>query len=126
VGAQDAELIRLRDLGAAYGVTGTLRNVAALAARQRCVLPVDVLAAAALVPEAAFTDPTRVTTAVRPALNAACKGLLGRKQQVRRLLLPAALPAVLARRDVNRTQPVGARGVGDKLAVLWAALWRIV
>jgi len=125
-GANDAELPRLRDLGAAYGVAGTLRNVAALGARQRCVLPINILAAAGLVPEVAFNDPKRVTAAVRPALNAACREMLGSRQRTRRTLLPVALPAVLARRDVSRAEPVGARGIGDKLAVLWAAAWRIV
>jgi phytoene synthase len=120
-GADDAELRRLRHLGAAYGIAGTLRNVPALATRQRCVLPLDVLAAAGLVPEAAFTDPKRVTAAVSPALNAACMGLLGRRKHIRRILLPAALPAVLARRDLGRAEPAVARGVGDRLAVIWAA-----
>ena len=125
-GAGAAELIRLRDLGAAYGVAGTLRNVAALAARQRCVLPVDVLAAAGLVPEMAFADPARVGDAVRPALSAAGGSLLGRKARIRRILLPAALPGVLARRDFARNMPVAARGIGDRVSVLRAAVLGVV
>jgi phytoene synthase len=88
---------RLRDLGAAYGVAGTLRNVAAFGAGQRCVLPMD-------------------------AVRGAGVALLGVAAPVPRRVLGAALPAVLARRDLARSAPVGVRGVGDRAAVVWAAV----
>jgi len=88
---------RLRDLGAAYGVAGTLRNAAALGAEQRCVLPVD-------------------------AVRGAGVALLGAPGRVKRRALGAALPGVLARRDLARSVPVGVRGVGDRAAVVWAAV----
>jgi phytoene synthase len=126
LGAAREIMPRLRDLGAAYGVAGTMRNVAALARQQRCLLPLDVLAAAGLPPEAAFSDPARVLAAVRPALVDAGRALLGRPGGLPRPVLAAALPAVFARRDFGRTLPVAQRGVGDRLAVLWAVTRGVV
>ncbi len=96
LGADTAEQARLRDLGAAYGVAGTLRNLAVNATRQPCVLSADMLRAAGL-------------------------DVLGRRARVRRNLLAAALPGVLARRYL-RSAPTARRGVGDRLAVLFAAV----
>jgi phytoene synthase len=112
---------RLEALGAAYGIAGTLRNVAALARHERCDIPVDVLAQAGLVPEAVTSQPGAVLAAARPALVAAGAALLGHAQPVSRAAMAAALPAVLARRDLARTAPAGERGAADRLAVLWAA-----
>ncbi|HTZ71983.1 MAG TPA: squalene/phytoene synthase family protein [Acetobacteraceae bacterium] len=120
LGASTAEQARLRDLGAAYGIAGTLRNVPALAAQQRVVLPVDVLAAAGLVPEAAFERPLQVANAARPALAAAASRLLGNHTKTRRAIIAAALPAVLARRDLRAL--VTTRGVSDRLAVTAASV----
>ncbi len=94
LGADAAEQARLRDLGAAYGIAGTLRNAAAMAAP--CVLPADMLQPAGL-------------------------QLLGRPKRMMRNSLAAALPGVLARRDLRKAPSIP-RGVGDKLAVLVAAL----
>ena len=47
----------LRDLGAAYGAAGVLRSVPVLALQGRCLLPVDVLDAAGLSPEAVIGAP---------------------------------------------------------------------
>jgi phytoene synthase len=126
LGAGVAEQERLRDVGAAYGVAGTLRNVAPLAARQRCLLPRDLLAAAGLVPEAAFADPHRVRSAAWPALAAAGRSLLGAPAALPRAVLAAALPGALARRDLARDAPVAARGAGDRFSVLWAAMRSMV
>jgi 15-cis-phytoene synthase len=116
---------RLRTLGAAYGVAGMLRSVPALARGGRCMLPGDVLAAHGLSPEAVVAAPDA------PAVTAALRELAG---EGRRLLaesgrgrLPAAwraaaLPAVLARRDLRRPGWDGPRGLGDRLAVLGSAL----
>jgi phytoene synthase len=126
LGADTAAQARLRDLGAAGGVVGTLRNVPALARQQRCLLPRDVLQAAGLVPEAAFSDPGAVLAAARPALTSCARTLLGQPARLKRGLVAAALPAVFARRDLTRWAPIGPRGAGDRLAVVWAAARRVV
>ncbi len=110
----------LRPLGAAYGAAGVLRAVPVLARHGRCLLPADVLAAHRLSPEAVTcgADPA-------PAIRALARegeGLL-RPLRLSRATVAAALPAVLARRDLARLPfPPGPRGIGDKLAVLRAAL----
>ena len=45
-----------------------------------------------------------------------------RATPIPRFALPAALPAIFARRDLSRSRPVLARGLGDKLAVTTAAM----
>jgi phytoene synthase len=116
---------RLADLGAAGGIAGTLRNVAALARHGRCDLPVAVLEQAGLVPEAVPANPQAALHAVYPILGAAAGALLGPVDDIERAALAAALPAVFARRDLRRAaQPamlMAARVSGDRLAVLWAA-----
>lgn len=110
----------LRPLGAAYGAAGVLRAVPALARQGRCLLPADVLAAHGLSPEAVVSgaDPT---AAIR-ALTAEGRGFL-RPIVLPRAAIAAALPAVLARRDLARLPaPPVPRGLGDKCAVIWAAL----
>ncbi len=91
LGADMTEAIRAA--GAAYGAAGTLRN-RALAGEPK----IDLLQQAA-------TD-WLADSRIRP---------------IPRRALPAALPAVLARRDLRRARPVRDRGAGDKLAVLRAA-----
>jgi phytoene synthase len=124
LGAPEPE--RLRPLGAAYGAAGMLRSVAALAAQRRCLLPEDVLAAHGLVPEGVVLNPA--DPALPPVLRAlAAEGrrLLeqGRGLRLPRPALAAALPAVLARRDLKRGIPTpGPRGFGDRLAVTLAGL----
>jgi phytoene synthase len=126
LGADTAVQARLRDLGAACGVAGTLRNVPALAHHERCLLPRDLLEQAGLVPEAAFSDPEAVVAVVRPALVSATQVLLGRPEKLPRVVVAAALPAIFARRDLVRGAPIGPRGAGDRWAVLWAAARRMV
>ncbi len=133
LGADAATLARLRALGTAYGVAGQLRGVALLARRwQRCLLPGDLLAAHGLSPEHVIAAPDTPRLApVRAALRdwglaqlRAGAGRFGRE------VIAAALPAVLARRDFARVaaaRPMpGARGAGDRFAVLTAALMRHV
>jgi 15-cis-phytoene synthase len=121
---------RLRTLGAAYGVAGMLRSVPTLARGGRCMLPGDVLAAYGLSPEAIVAAPDA------PAVAAVLRELTG---EGRRLLADAgrgrvpatwraaALPGVLARRDLARPDlgkpgQTGPRGLGDRLAVLGSAM----
>jgi len=126
LGADTAVQARLRDLGAAGGVAGTMRNVPALARHQRCLLPRDLLEAAGLVPEAAFSDPDAVLAATCTALVSRAFSLLGRPEKLPRAVVAAALPAIFVRRDLVRGAPIGPRGVGDRWAVLWAAARRMV
>lgn len=107
----EGALPRLEALGTAYGVAGQLRNVAALARQGRSLLPQDVLAAEG---QAATL---RRLAAWGQGLLAEAGGALPRP------LLAAALPAVLARRDLRLPEaPPGPRGFADRAAVLAAFL----
>jgi phytoene synthase len=124
LGAPEPE--RLRPLGAAYGVAGMLRSVGALAAQRRCLLPADVLGAHGLLPEGVVLNPAD------PALPGALRELAregerllaqGKGLRLPRFALAAALPAVLARRDLRRGSTLpGPRGFGDRLAVTLAGI----
>ncbi len=124
--APAAVLDGLRQLGAGYGAAGVLRSVPALAARGRCLLPADLLAAHGLDAAAVIAAPS--APALRPVLAALAgegEALLarGRAVPVPRPAIAAALPAVLARRDLRRpSQPARARGAADRFAVLTAAV----
>ncbi|GGC47441.1 hypothetical protein GCM10011504_27340 [Siccirubricoccus deserti] len=131
LGAPPAVLPALQDAGAAYGLAGVLRSVPALAARGRCLLPLDALAAEGLAPEAVMAAPTAaavrrvVASLARPALDT-LPGLRQRLRGLPRGALAAALPLVLARRDLRRlaagrTVPAE-RGFGDRAAVALAGL----
>lgn len=106
LGMADAEA--LRRLGGAYGITGVLRNVPALARQNRSVLPAEM---------------TDATGQVQPAPLARLQQL-GRTWSaspplVPRAALAAALPAVLARRRLRNPDSTI---LGDRLAILSAAL----
>lgn len=122
VGAADPECCR--PYGAAYGVAGILRSGAALAARQQCLLPADVLARHDLAPEGFVADPRgRAALAAQREIVAAGMGWLALARPLPKEAVPAALPAVLARRDLVRWPAApGPRGIGDRLAVTWAGL----
>jgi phytoene synthase len=88
----------VEDLGTAYGIAGLLRAAPFHARQHRRLLPAD------------HTPPEQLIAHARALLTAkppACA-------------LPAALPAVYARRDLGK--PYGPRGLGDRLAVIRAAL----
>jgi phytoene synthase len=119
-----APAARLRALGTAYGVAGVLRSVAVLARQGRCLLPEAVLAAHGTSSHAVTAG--RDTVAVQAAiaeLAATGRALLAaHRGPLPRQVLAAALPAVLARRDLRRPGTLAPRGLGDRLAVLAAAL----
>jgi phytoene synthase len=121
LGAPDPETVR--DLGTAYGVAGVLRAVPALARQGRCLLPADTLAAHGLSPEGIVSgSDTQTLAPVLRALAREGSAMLDRAARPSRTTLPAALPAVLARRDLARVPaPAAPRGLGDRLAVVWAA-----
>lgn len=108
-----------RPLGAAYGAAGVLRSVTLMARAQRCLLPADVLASHALSPEAVIAQPD-IRDVVRQLADEA-RSWLQAQPRVHRQAIAAALPAVLARRDLARvTQAPRPRGLGDRLAVIVA------
>jgi phytoene synthase len=125
-GAPAESLPLLQRLGALQGLAGVLRSVPAHAAQGRCLLPRDALAEAGLAAEAVIADPALAAPLLR-ALAEEGGSLIARAmaEPLPRAALPAALPAVLARRDLARLaagRPVPRpRGAGDRLAVTWAA-----
>ncbi len=128
LGAPPEALAGLQRRGTAYGATGVLRAVPALARQGRCLLPADALVAHGLSAHAVLRDPTA------PALKDVAANLLGAEgtrapppERVPAAWIAAALPAVLARRDARRLLARGvagdpARTTGDRLAVTLAAL----
>ncbi len=126
LGVAGPALAGLQEVGAAYGLAGVLRNLPALAGQGRCLLPADVLAAHGLTAEAVVAAPGEA----RPVVAALASAGLGRAVALRpavpRGAVAAALPLVLARRDLRRlaagreVPPV--RGLGDRLAVMTAGL----
>ncbi|MCC6718274.1 MAG: squalene/phytoene synthase family protein [Acetobacteraceae bacterium] len=128
LGADAAMLARLRHLGAAHALAGQLRNLPALARAGRVLLPQDVLGAHGLTVHDITAG--RGAEKLRAALGElAAEGraaLAGRRTALPRAVIAAALPAVLARRDLARAtpaaQPPGGRLLGDRLAVLAAWL----
>jgi len=117
--APDPEV--LRPLGAAYGAAGVLRSIAALARQQRCLLPNEVLAEHGLSPEAVIARPE--AGPFIPQLAEVGRTWLAALPRLPRHAIAAALPAVLARRDLRRLPhcPLQ-RGLGDRLAVVFAGL----
>jgi phytoene synthase len=85
-------------LGAAYGISGILRAAPFLAAQGRSLLPAD-------------------GTGI-PEIIMVARGLLREKPP--RRIMPAVLPAVFAKRDLGK--PYCPRGLGDRLAVISAAV----
>jgi 15-cis-phytoene synthase len=124
LGADAPSQARLRALGAAYGAAGQLRSVPAMARPGRCLLPEDVLGAHGLTRHAVIAAPDD------PALAPVLRQLGGEAQawlregagRLPRPVVAAALPAVLARRDLRRLGTrLAPRGTGDRLAVMLAA-----
>ncbi len=125
LGAGGAALPALQAMGAAYGLAGLLRSVAAHAAQGRCLLPHDALAEHGLAPEGVIAAPESAAPLVRTLAAEGQAALAAvRPALVPRGAVAAALPAVLARRDLRRLaagQPVPVpRGFGDRAAVALA------
>lgn len=120
LGAGPALLDRLRTLGTAVGVAGQIANLSAQALQSRCLLPVDRLAAHGLSSAMVIAEPGLA----RPVLDELAA--LGRTMLAEtagpwpRASIAAALPGVLAARDLRRGDR--ARGLAAKLAVVGAGL----
>ncbi|WP_428486855.1 squalene/phytoene synthase family protein [Rhodopila sp.] len=116
----------LQPFGAAYGVAGLLRASSVLTARQRCLLPRDVLERHGLTPEAFMQDPVSAPArAVSQAVAEEGEAFLAEARAVPlpRAAIAAALPALLARRDLARWPKIAwPRQFGDRLAVTAAGL----
>lgn len=117
LGVPVAMLPALQEAGMLYGLAGVLRAVPALAAQGRCLLPADVAE-----PAGVLANPA----AAAPALEALARAAPPAPdlRALPREAIAAALPLVLARRDLARLargRPVQ-RGVLDRLAVMRAGL----
>lgn len=116
----------LSAFGAAYGAARLLRSIPALARQGRVLLPADLVAAHGLTPERLAAGDGAALLAFRARLAAEAAAWLGEARRLRlpRAALPAALPAVLAGRDLRRVDEADARprGIGARLAVVTAAL----
>jgi 15-cis-phytoene synthase len=125
LGADEPTLRRLRPLGTAYGIAGQLRSVPALTRQGRCQLPEEVLAAHGLTVHDVVADPrsARLAPALRALADHGRRLLSEARGPVPRGVAAAALPAVLARRDLARLgQAIRPRGISDRLAVVVAGL----
>ena len=124
LGAENPDAFR--PFGASYGVAGLARTTGILAAQGTCLLPRDLLATHNLSPEAFIDAPAS------PAARAAQHDVVregqtllanAAKTPIPRTAIAAALPAVLARRDLARWPSVETpRRLGDRLAVMVAGL----
>jgi phytoene synthase len=131
LGESGSDMAVLRNIGAAYGVAGIIRNQVIMARQGRCLLPADRLADAGLSIEAAIADP------LCPAMNPVRAGLVeiglsllptGPARRLSRPIIAAGLPGVLARHDLKYArsyagQPSRGRSLLDQLAVVLSA-WR--
>ena len=125
LGASGAALVGLQQAGALYGLAGVLRSTAALGRQGRCLLPEDALAAAHLAPQQVMAEPALAAPLLAQLAAAGLAqppSLAGLPRQA----VAAALPLVLARRDLRRLaagRPAPTtRGLGDRLAVTVAGL----
>jgi phytoene synthase len=125
LGAADPEIFR--PVGAAVGAARVIRWNLALARRERSLLPADLLAGSGLSVHAAIAAPESPEVAsVLRRLAVEGQGFLTLAPLGRmpRAVLAAALPAIVARRDLRRApagQP-GPRGLADRLAVIWSGV----
>ncbi len=113
----------LRPWGAAYGAAGVLRSVEAHARQGRCLLPLDLVAEAGSSEGAVIADPrSPALSPVRDRVRSMAQAWLASRPPVPRSALAAALPAVLARRDLARPWAMPARPWSDKLSLTLAAV----
>jgi phytoene synthase len=128
LGATAAEAEAQRGLGAAYGLAGVLRSVPAHATHGRCLLPRDRLAREGMSAEALIAEPAGagVRRFLAGLADEGRTALAGASRHVPREAIAAALPAVLAARDLERIARGAAvrapRALGDRVAVLWHGL----
>ncbi len=126
LGAGGSVLAVLQEAGAAFGLAGILRSTAALARQGRCLLPMEALAAEGLVAEAVIADPASAAPVVATLAGRGLHQARSLRPRPPRGAIAAALPLVLARRDLHRLARGEAipptRGLADRLAVTAAGL----
>jgi phytoene synthase len=127
LGASGEALVRLQSLGAAYGLAGVLRSVGHHAGAGRCLLPGDALAEAGLSAEAVVAAPATAAPVIRALAASGAERLAeARRGTVPPGAVAAALPAVLAARDLRRLaagrEVPAPRRFGDRAAVILAGL----
>lgn len=120
LGAPGADLGRIYRVGAAYGAAGVLRNRLAHAAAGRSLLPADLLAAHGIEP--ANAESLRLRPVIATIAAEAKTWLAEAAGPWPASWRSAALPAVLARRDLRRPEAVRQRRLADRLAVAYAAV----
>lgn len=120
LGAGDSDLVRLQLLGAAYGCAGQINSVAMLAGQERCQLPDDLLTGHGLTRDHVLRDPASAAPVLASLANAGRAWLEAGGGRYPGSVIAAALPGVLARRDLRRGSR--RRGIVDRLAVTVAAL----
>jgi phytoene synthase len=125
LGAPEPEAFR--SAGAAFGAARVIRWNHVLARRGRCLLPADVMEEAGMTPHEAIAAPDSPAVAtVLDRLAAESRRFLAQSPAglVPRAYVAAALPAVLARRDLRRRPAADPRprGLGDRLAVVLSGL----
>ena len=122
LGADGPTLERLRALGSAYGAAGQIRSIGVLARQGRCLLPHDLLAAHGLAAEDVIAAPDTARPVVAQLAARGRGWLASGRGPYARTVIAAALPGVLAARDLARLEPTPRpRGLGDRLAVTYAA-----
>ncbi len=125
LGAPATSMPRLRRLGAGYGASGVLRNAPYAARQGRCLMPSELLDAYKITSDEAIAEPVGPKTAgIRQALAFVGAALLGASERCGKTWVAAALPAVMARRDLASPGKSGPRFLGDRMAVTWAAMRR--
>ncbi len=109
LGADAQEIETVRTLGAAFGLIGIVRATASLARRGRSLLPASLTSAVGVEPGAVLTPENRqaIGGALR-SITERAMALLDRPQpSLRRQVIAAALPAVLARDYARRIAEAG-------------------
>ena len=117
----------LRPAGAAHGASRVIRWHRALALRGRCQLPADLLEEAGVSVHAAIAAPDtpEVQTVLRRLVTEGETFLAQAPSgRIPRDYVAAALPVVLARRDLRHGPDATPtpRGLADRLAVTWGGL----
>lgn len=120
LGAGQADLARLRSLGAAYGIAGQIANLASLARRERCMLPADLLGEHGLTPYHVIQYPPSAAPVLAELARQGLERIAASGGRLPRPIVAAALPAILARRDLRRQHRQ--RFAADKFAVTIAAI----
>jgi phytoene synthase len=116
----------LRNAGVAIGIGRLIRWHAVLAKAGRCLLPADLLSDHAISRHEAIAAPgsPEMTAVMWRVAEEGADFLSKVPRRLPRAMVAAALPVVLARRDLSRwaaPQP-GPRGLADRVAVIWAGL----